>query len=637
MLQSIRDKFTGIMAVLIIGTIAVALTITLVDTNTISNTGSFAARVNGEEIPLADYRQLYQANLVQQQEAAGAELSAEAVEQLRRNVLEGMVRNRVVAQYVRESGYRVGDASVVEFIRALPVFQIDGKFSRESYLAALAGQGISTTTFENEQRAALEIQQLQNGIVESSFFTPAEFRRYVTLQSERRSFAYARIDPSQLLGAVSVTEADIKSYYETHPARFESPESVSLEYVEARLAELSAEGEPDEARLRALYAENPDRFRTAEQRRARHLLVAVDADTSAADAEKLATELRERLNKGEDFATLARRYSDDPGSASAGGDLGWAGRGTYVAAFEDALYGLQVNAISPPVRTEFGYHLIQLLEIRPGVQRAFEEVRAELLEEARTRDRQDRFIALTEKMDEAALENPGSLDAVAEATGLAVKHVDNFTRAGGPPFGANRAVIDAAFSPALIEDGENSPLIEVGDGHAAILRVTAHRPARLRPLEEVRAEAEAAARADKAATLATERGTQLLEKVRSGMSLDQAAREFGATLSNPAPVSRISSEVPSQLMTAVFRAAKPQEGKPVVDGLTLPDGSYVVYRLDAITPGRPEDIPREQRDARKALLARQAGAADTTALALDLRNQASVVLAPDLFEQQELF
>jgi peptidyl-prolyl cis-trans isomerase D len=637
MLQTIRDRFTGVMAMLIIGAIGVALTITLIDTDTVTGTGAFAARVNGEEIPTEDYRQIYQANLLQQQETTRTELSDEAIDQLRRNVLESMVRNRVVSQFAHRSGYRVSDSRVAEYIRGLEVFQIDGKFSREGYLAALAGQGISTTTFENEQRAALEIQQLQRGIIESSFFTPAEFRRFVTLESERRIVAYALIEPEKLAAEVSVSDADVKAYYDSHPDRFESPESVSLDYVEALLTDLGGDAPVDDARLRALYEENPDRFRTAEQRHARHILVAVDTDTDSAAAEKRAADLRQRLDSGAEFAALAREFSDDPGSAAQGGDLGWAGRGTYDAAFEEALYGLQAGAISAPVKTEFGHHIIQLLEVRPGTQRSFEEVRGELVQEVRSRDVQDRYQALTEKMDDAALENPGSLDAVAQATGMPVKHIDLFTRAGAPPFGANQDIIGAAFSAALIEDGENSPLIEVSDGHAVILRVTEHRPARLRPLEEVRAETEASARAQKAAALAAERGAGLLARVRGGADLVEAAKEAGASMVKPAPLSRASTEAPADLVAAVFRAPKPRDDEPVIDGLTLGTGAYAVYRLEAVSPGRPDAIPREQRDARKSLLARQAGAADMTALALDLRNRASVMVAPDLFEETDSF
>jgi len=636
MLQNIRDRFTGVFAALIIGAIAVALTITLVDTSTFTGIGNFAARVNGEDIPLNDFRQVTQRQVLEQEQLTRTQMPAEARQQVERNVLESLVRNRVVAQYVREEGYRVGDAQVAEHIRGLDAFKVAGQFSGDAYAAALASQGVSPSAFEEERRAALQIEQLQNGLLESSFFTPAEYRRFVTLEGERRRAAFALIDPAPLAAAATPAEADLKAYYDAHPDQFESAESVALEFVEAEQATLQAPGAPTEAELRAAYDANPDRFATSEQRRASHILVAVDQDTNDAAAAKLAGELRARIEGGEDFAALAKQYSDDPGSAQAGGDLGWAGRGTYVAPFEDALFAQQAGTVSQPVKTEFGYHLIRLDEVRDGARKAFEEVRAELAAELASRGTQDQFFALTEKMDDAALENPGSLAAVTAATGLPVQRIDVFTRAGGGPFQGNRPIIDAAFSPGVLEDGENSPLVEVAEGKVVVLRVAEHRPAKLRPLEDVRAEVEAAWRGEEGARLAAERGRAMLEAARGGADFAAVAAQQGAAVVAASQVlGRGSQDAPPEVIAAIFRAARPAGGKAVLDGLVLPDGRYAAFRVDEVIPGNPEEIPLEQRDARKKILARQAAIGEVTALAVDLRNDADVVVAPDLFAQPE--
>jgi peptidyl-prolyl cis-trans isomerase D len=273
--------------------------------------------------------------------------------------------------------------------------------------------------------------------------------------------------------------------------------------------------------------------------------------------------------------------------------------------------------------------------VRPGTRRTFEEAKQELADEARSRGAQDRFFALTEKMDDAALENPSSLEPVAAATGLPIQRIDPFTRDGGGAFGANRAVIDAAFSAAVIEGGENSPLVEVGEGRAVVLRVSEHRPVKLRPLEEVRADVEKALRREKAARLAAEQGGQILELARAGSDLGKLAAEAGTSLQGPQPLARNSPQVPPELLETIFRAPRPVDGKPVLGGMQLESGGYAVYRLEEVMPANPEDVPREQRDMRKNLLARQSGVAETTALAVDLRNDAEVVITPNLFEQQD--
>ncbi len=636
MLQSIRDRFTGVIAVFVVAGIGVALTITLVDTDTFGGAVNFAARVNGEEIPLADFQQVAQQQVLQQEEATRAEMPAAERLQAERNVLEGMVRNRVVAQYVNKEGYRVSDARVVEHIHTLSGFQVNEQFSSDGYLAALASQGVTPAAFEQQRRAALQIEQLQNGLLESAFFTPSEYRRFVQLEGERRRVAFATLSSEPVVASIAVSEDDLKVFYDAHPDRFESRESVSLDYVEVKAAELPAAGEPTEAGLRAIYESNPERFQTAMQRRARHILVAIDGDTDEASARQRAIEIRAKLDKGEDFAALARQYSDDPGSAAAGGELGWAGKGTYVEPFEAALFAQQAGEISQPVRTDFGFHIIQAEEIREGSLRSFEEARQELADEFRARGSQDLFFELTEKMDEAALQNPGSLDAVAAAAGMPVRRIEQFTRSGGEPLGAVRAVIDAAFSAPVIEDGENSSLIDAGEGRAVILRIVEHRSARLRPMAEVRPELESAVRAEKAARLVAERGASIIAAARGGGNLSALVAGAGGILQTPAePLGRNSLGVPAEVLAAMFRVPRPAVGEPVFDGLSLQSGGYVVFRVDEVLAGNPDDIPRVQRDARKSILARQVGVAEVTALAIDLRKDADVVVAPGLFEQQD--
>lgn len=636
MLQRIRDRFTGVIALVIVVAIGLAMTITLVDLDMFTGGGNFAARVNGEEIPLTDFRQVAQRQLLAQEEQRRGELTTAERQLVEREVLEGLVRNRVVSQYIRDIGYRVSDARVAEHIRGLSVFQVGGEFSSDGYRAALASQGVSPTVFEEERRTAMQIEELQNGLLESSFFTPAEFRRFVVLEGERRRAVFALLDPAGKQPGLEIAEADIRAYYEANPGRFETEESVALDYIEARLADLPLTAKINDEELRAVYDAEPERFRSAEQRRARHILIAIGDDTDEAAARKLATDLRARLAAGEDFAALARQFSDDPGSAASGGELAWAAQGTYVAPFESVLFAQQIHDLSEPVRTEFGFHLIELLEIRPGATKSFAEVQGELADELRRRKQQEAFLALTEKLDDAALDSPGSLDPVAGATGLPVRHIEHFTRAGGGPFSGRRPVIDAAFSAQVLEDKENSAVIEIEDGVAVVLRVAEHRPARLRALDEVRAEVERTVREQRAAQLTADRGRAIIDAARGGADLVALLAGDKVTLTSPAvPLARNSGEVPAELLAAIFRAPRPAQDKVIVDGLVLADGRFGIFRLDEVIPGKPEDLSQEQRDARKNILARQAGIAEVAALVMALRDKARVVVAPGLFEQAD--
>jgi peptidyl-prolyl cis-trans isomerase D len=197
-------------------------------------------------------------------------------------------------------------------------------------------------------------------------------------------------------------------------------------------------------------------------------------------------------------------------------------------------------------------------------------------------------------------------------------------------------VIDAAFSAAVVEEGENSPLVKAGEDRAVVLRVTEHRPVRLRPLEEVRADVEKAVREEKTATLAAQRGASLIERARAGGDFAALSAESGAALvRTDQTLARSSQDAPAEVLAAIFRAPRTADGKPSYDGVALPSGGYAVFRVDEVIPGNPEDIPREQRDARKTVLARQTGITEVTALAIDLRKDAKVVIAPNLFSQQD--
>lgn len=637
MLQSIRNRTTGILAIILIGGIGIAMTIGLVDMQGGVQGGNVAATVNGEEIPTNDFQQIAQRELIDREEELGTELPPVMREEVQRSVLESIVRNRVVAQFVSEQGFRVGNAQVAEHIRTMDVFQVGGQFSPEGYQVTLASQGISPAAFEEERRGAMQIEQFQSGLLDSAFFTPAEFRRFIVLESERRQAAYAVFDVEKVAASLDVSEEEARAYYTRHPERFQSEESVALEYVMVKAEELPPASEPTEDELQANYEANPGRFQAVEQRRARHILIASEGRTDDAAAQARAVDLRARLAQGEDFATLAREHSDDSGSAAQGGDLGWAGKGTFVEAFDDALFAAEPGDISQPVKTEFGYHIIQLEEVRPGASRSFAEVREEILEELRSRSAEERYYDLLDRMDDAALENPGSLGPVADVAGVAVQQVDGYTRTGGSAkLGPSRDIVNAAFSLSVLEGTENSPIIELDEGTALVLRVTEHRPSIQREFETVEEQARAGARLEKAAAIVAEQGTKVLEAARAGGDLAALLKDAGVALVTPEePLSRGSRMVPPEVLGAIFNTAHPSPGIASFDGSALIDGSYAVFRVDAVIPGSPDDIPRAERDARKNLLARQTGVREGSAVIANLRNAAKVVVARDLFDQDD--
>ncbi len=637
MLQLIRDRFTGVVAFLVIGAIGVTLVISFGNMRQGGVTGSYAAEVNGEEIDMRSYQRAVQNQLARQQEALKGELPEVLQEQIQRNVLEGLVRNKIVKQYVRDMGFRIDDERLSNFIGSQSVFQVGSIFSRESYVAVLSSQGLSPEFYESEQRAQMEVGQLEDAIVSSSFFTPGEFRRYIQLLAEEREASILQLNPAELVADIEAKDDDLEVYYDAHPDEFRLPESVGLDYVEIRLEDIAAQVHVDEQDVRDYYDANADRYVAEEQRQGRHILISINDDRDEIEALKLAVELRQRLVDGEEFDTLAREYSDDPVSGEQGGDLGWASRGDFVEPFEASLFGLEAGAVSEPVRTEFGYHIIRIDAIKSGSLRSYADVHDELLDELTKQKSTDRFYALAEQVDDLALENPTSLDAVASETGLKVHRIDQFTRDGGEPFGFNASMVEAAFSVAVLEDGENSPLIEMPGDTAIILRVTEHRPSVLEPLDEVREQVEASAKLQQAGDIARQRGEQILALLKAGKLLDDVAAQFNVEVQRPGALKRSSTEIGTELLAEIYRTPAPEGDAAVYRGVALANGGYAVFRLNKVVAGRADAIAQEVRDQRKEMLAQQAGRNSVFALVADLREKAKVIIAPGLFDRPEAF
>lgn len=634
MLQTIRDRLTGWVAVVFLGLIGLTLVVSFGNMTTDVASANVAATVNGEEIPMIRFRDVYQEQLVRQQEAFQGELPEFLQQQLQRNVLEGLVREQVMAQYTSDSGYRADDQRLAAYIRSLPAFQLDGEFSQQSYIALLSSNAIAPEEFERQQRTVLQIGELQGGVVSSDFYTPAEYRRFIELDQERRDAVFARFDPIGLLDNIEVGDAEIQAFYEANSGRFQTEENVALDYVEIQLADIASTVDVDQAAVRAFYDSSLERFRTAEERRSRHILIAVNGDRDEAAAGQLAAELAGRLQAGEEFAALAGEYSDDPGSASDGGELGWAGQGVFVPEFEATLFELEEGQVSAPVRTQFGFHLIQLEEVRSGSQQPFEEVEAQLREELQRREAEDGYYELAERLDDLALENPGSLEPAAQGTGLPLQRAERVTRSGGAPFGFNQDLVDAAFGETVLTDGENSPLIELDDGRAVVIRVAEFHAPQLRSLDEVRGEIEQELRLQAAGRSARQQGEAMLARVKAGENLEAVAAEFGVEPLAPGPMQRRSDAVAADVVAEVFRTVPSPGGVPASGGIAGGDGAYTVFRIDEVLAGRPEDIPRAQRDQAKGALAQQTGNAALGALILDLRAEADVAVSPDAITEE---
>ena len=633
MLQKIREKVTGWIAGIILALLAFVFAVWGIDIG--FGTRNVAAVVNGEEIPAGPVRQAIQVQTSRFAQQLGADLPEALEAQIRDDVIEEFVRQQLLLQRVREEGYRIGDDDLRRSIREMPVFQVGGRFSMDSYRAMLANVGLTPAGFEAEQRQVMEIGQLQEGILQSAFATTEELVRQVRLDREQRRVGWIRLPVSNYSDGVEVTEEQIVAAYEATPERYQSPESVDVEFLELKLDDIAADVKVSDEEVRQTYEERlarePDLFRTPERRRARHILVAIDDDTDEQAAEARAEELLARVRGGEDFAAVAQEASDDSGSAAAGGDLDWVEPGVMVAPFEDALFSMEDGEIRGPVRTPFGFHLILLEETRPGASRSFEEARAEIAESLRQAKAEELYYEQADALERFAFDHPDTLAPAAEELGIEIRTLDGVRRTGNPGIAANPDFVATAYSLELLEDGENSAAIELEDGHAVVLRVVEHHLAVPLPLDDVRDRIRVELEREAARERATAAAAELRGQLEEGAAPAEAAVAFGGTHDEARLIGRDDREVPRPVRDAAFAAPAPAAG-PVVQSVALADGSQVVFLLSEVVPGNADNMAVDERRRLRDELMRRQGSEELTAYLAQLRSEASVVVQPEQFE-----
>lgn len=433
MLQSIRDSLSGWVLWFVVGLIAVPFAFVGIESFRMGSSDPVLVEVGDTEITDAQFRNAFDQRFRQLQQMMGDDFRPDMINtaDFRAAVLQDMTREALLLQYARQNGYRGSDPEIMEYLRSLPAFQRDGRFSSEAYREVLANQGMDPESFEAQLRDALAIDQMRDGVLDSATIPNTMLDNHIRLQQQRRSLSLMVVPAERFVDEIEPTEAEINARYEQNQSQYQLPERVKLDYVMLDSASMDEGPDPEPSVLAALYEAEKARFITGEERRASHILIPLDADEDA--AREQAAELRDRLASGADFAELAAEFSSDTGSKDQGGDLGWIERGQMAPDFEEALFALDEGEISQPVVTEFGVHLIRATEVKAEQVRTLDDegVREQLLNRYHERERALRMQEMQEQLDQLAFENASTLAPVAEALDLEVQQTEWFTRDGG--------------------------------------------------------------------------------------------------------------------------------------------------------------------------------------------------------------
>jgi len=636
MLQKIRDSLQSQrwLAIVVLGALALVFAAWgaygIVNINL--NGGDYAAKVGSEKLSVAEVREDWMRQQSRWQQQFGGEIPPEMKQNVQNSLLENKIREMALTQRARELGYRVTDSQIQEAIRNQAAFQIDGKYSPQAARARLSMAGISLATFTTKTREELERMQVQVPMQASDFLTARESERLRALTDQQREVRYALLTPAKFQGSAAVDEAAVAAYYTSHQSQFLTPESVKLEYGELRLDQLAAQVSVAENDLRDYYTKSKDRYVVPEKRRASHILIQIPAGKDAdATARKQAEDILAQARAGKDFAALAKQYSQDVGSAAKGGDLGWAERSNFDAAFADVLFSTPAGEIRGPVKTKYGYHIIRVEEIQPGKTQTFEQARTEIDAQVRKDRAADRFGDRQEQL-QRRLEQPGAdFEALAKEFQLQTGQVANFVRnIGGAPLGTSKELQDAVFSAAVLNDRRIGGPVLLGEDRIVIVKALEHHKAAPKPLAEVHEVIIAAILKQRGNAAAVKAADEARAKLIAGASFDQVVRDLGVVAEPAHFVGRTDPSLPAAIREAVFRAPKP-DGKPIYRELPLAEGGAALVAVMSLRTHGDVADPKADSEAAEKTLARRAEG-DVEAYMEEVRRTADVKKNSKAFE-----
>ena len=653
MLQTLRDKTSGWIATVILGLLIIPFAFFGMESYLSQKVDTYAARIaqpptwwpsapqawpvsylwKTHDIDAQDYRQRLETMRMRLRDEQGDAFDSKAFESAenKREILEDMIDEQLMRLAAESDGIVVSDAEIRREIQQIPDFQVDGRFDADRYQMLLASQNPPQTprTFEQTVRDNLQYGLIPSRLARSGFVTYMELDRLMRLLGERRDISFVVMPPAAV-DTSPVTPAQIQAWYESHAREYRSPETVRLEYVEVDATALPMPV-ADEAALRKLYDEQAAKYSTSEQRSVSHILVQVAADASDADknaAEARAKKIAEQARaQGADFAALARANSDDAGSKANGGSLGWLTKGGMPGAFDDAAFAMRAGEVRGPVKTDFGWHVIKLDELRAGSRQPFEAVRPQLEQELVEGGRERAFNELSGKLVDAVYKNPNSLAPAARALGLVVQTTPAISRNGGTGIASDAKVLRAAFADNLIQDGTASDPIEIGPDRNVMIRVSEHQPEAPLPLASVSGAVVAAIRADrqhKAALAAAD----ALVKAAKAKGLATAAADARLVMSEMNGIGR-RNQLPSPAAAeAFFNAPRPRDNLASIDKVRL-DGTYMVFAVRAARDGDLTQVGAEERKQLRDQLSQVAGGDAQKAYVKSARARYRIEVAED--------
>ena len=630
MLTAIKERASGWIAWALVILISIPFALWGINSYFEGASKISVASVNGVDVEESIYQQALSEQRRSLVQMMGRNVDAElfASEAFKLQVLESLIDSQLQAEYLADRGYRITNEQLSNRIATFAAFQSEGHFDPARYEMLLQNAGLTVEGFERQQRQRGAVDQLRIGLRATSLVIPAMTDRAIQLLMQQRRAQYTVLDLQTYSDTVKVAEGAVRAEYEKNPDRYVQLPQMQVDYLALSVDALAAQAVITAAAKQAYYDDNTDRFTRPGSRSASHILISVPADAAEEGVEQARDEaaaLVVKARDGQDFGELARKYSSDPGSAGRGGDLGIIRPGTMTPAFEAGVFALDQGQISDPVRTEYGWHVIKLTDLRQSVVSPFAEVQSEITGLLSREWAEGQFMVMAEDFQNMVFEQPGSLEATSDFLGIPIQRTGWFSLGAGEGIAAHAVVREAAFSDEVRVDRMNSEMIEIDSDTLVAVHYADYREQRQRDFEEV-GDAIADDLAVQAALAAQEAAArQMIDSLRSGAQWAAVLDDAGLPAYQlPEDAEDISDPDDENVARAVYSAPAPVSGQAGYGGTRLDGSRYSVFRLEEVVSGDPSQITSEEREQIRALIGARVGEELYTGASRALRSAANV-------------
>jgi len=593
-----------------------------------SDRGGEVGSVNGRAITQQEYAQSLQERQAALQRMIGGSVPPGLLDspEVRAAVVDGIVRQRLLIDRAVKGGILVGDGQLQQLISEQPAFLDNGRFSTTRYTELLKRQNLTPVQFEGGLRRDLMVERVSEGYRATAIVSNSVAERLLRINAQQREVSQKVIEPQQFLAEVKLADDAVKQYYDGHQDEFRIPERARVEYLALSLDAIAAQVDVAQEEIRQHYEQNIKQYAKGEERQASHILITVDA-AAGAEQKKTARDQAEKLlqqvkKNPASFAELAKKNSQDPGSAAKGGDLGFFPRGAMAGPFEDAVFAMKAGEISRIVETQFGLHIIRLTGVKG---RGFEDVRKQVEQDLKRLRATKRFSELAEQFSNLAFEQGDSLKPAADALKLAVQNGGWLNRNGADnKFLNNPKFLQAVFSDEVVKNKRNTEVVDVGNNTLIAARVLEHAPAGVYPLNDISGGIAKQLAFKQAAQLAAKHGRELLAKLKAG---ENAVPDW----TSPKLVSRKDAQgLAAPELAEVFKLDAAR--MPAFAGAENSRGAFILLRVSRVVDGDAIDPARRKTAVDE--LRQVVGQEELNAYVANLKSKADVKLRLDRLDQK---